>query len=457
MPLKEEVLGQFLGDETFPVEWTSETEKLLFWVYDDLHCPKPLSPMYEDIGGWWLSCDHMFRRFGTPFATRLDLQEHQRLPVHGRDPGRGRRRRRHAGVQLPDPPDRPRGRRVRGQDRRVPRRRAAGLRPEVHRVVAHRFVPEMQRNFDYIEGMLDQKDQLSLAELAVLFEDAIDMHDRHWKIHWMLNFAQLSATLNLRAVMEETHGKIDEVLLGRLQNSANDRNWDKIRALWEMKEEVKADAELAAVFAAATARRDRRRPSRPASAAAGSSTSASSLPEGVRLARRLEPRVHLPDLPGGHEPGHPARPRPVRVRLRLPDQDRRAQGRHRRPRRSEILAGLEGEALEKMRAANEINLKMAPLTPDHHFYIDQGANAHVRLVLIAIGEKLVEHGRPRRAGRRRSCSATTSCAQFIGNPDRHRRAGHRRGGAGPSATRPRGSSPRTGSAPSRRPSSRSHT
>jgi phosphohistidine swiveling domain-containing protein len=51
-----------------------------------------------------------------------------------------------------------------------------------------------------------------------------------------------------------------------------------------------------------------------------------------------------------------------------------------------------GEALEEMRAANEINLKMAPLTPDHHFYIDQGANAHVRLVLIAIGEKLVEMG-----------------------------------------------------------------
>ena len=45
-----------------------------------------------------------------------------------------------------------------------------------------------------------------------------------------------------------------------------------------------------------------------------------------------------------------------------------------------------------MRAANEINLKMAPLTPDHHFYIDQGANAHVRLVLVALGEKLVEMG-----------------------------------------------------------------
>ena len=69
MALKEEVLGQFLGDETFPVTWTSEIEKDFFWVYDDLHCPHPLSPMFFDIGGWWLSCDHMFRRFGTPFAV----------------------------------------------------------------------------------------------------------------------------------------------------------------------------------------------------------------------------------------------------------------------------------------------------------------------------------------------------------------------------------------------------
>jgi len=59
----------------------------------------------------------------------------------------------------------------------------------------------------------------------------------------------------------------------------------------------------------------------------------------------------------------------------------------------EILDGLDGEALEAMRAANAVNLRMAPLTPDHHFYIDQGANAHVRLVLLAIGRKLVEAGR----------------------------------------------------------------
>ena len=65
----EEILGQFLGDEAFPVTWESDIEKDFFWVYDDLHCPHPVSPMFFDIGGWWLSCDHMFRRFGTPFAV----------------------------------------------------------------------------------------------------------------------------------------------------------------------------------------------------------------------------------------------------------------------------------------------------------------------------------------------------------------------------------------------------
>jgi len=44
---KEPILGQFLGDEKFPVTWTQELEKHLFWVYDDLHNPHPLSPMHE--------------------------------------------------------------------------------------------------------------------------------------------------------------------------------------------------------------------------------------------------------------------------------------------------------------------------------------------------------------------------------------------------------------------------
>jgi pyruvate,water dikinase len=391
MPLKEEVLGQFMGDETFPIEWANETEKLLFWVYDDLHNPKPLSPMFEDIGGWWMSCDHMFRRFGTPFATDWIYKNINGYCYTAAIPAE-------AGLAIPTQEYNFRINAIVPEDDEYAARIGAYL-GAVLPVYGHnfthwwrtRFVPEMQRNFDYIEGMLDRKAELSLADLAVLLEDAIDMHDRHWKIHWMLNFAQLSATLNLRAVMEKTHGTVDPVLLGRLQNSADDRNWDKIRALWEMKEEVKGDAELQRAFAFET------------SADIVPALEASE--RGRRfIAERVKPYQkefgwhavwsHEFIFPSFYEDMNPViqlvRDQYAsdydyagKVAALKADIDAACE---------EILQGLEGEALEEMRAANEINRKMAPLTPDHHFYIDQGANAHVRLVLIAIGQKLVEMG-----------------------------------------------------------------
>ena len=52
-----------------------------------------------------------------------------------------------------------------------------------------------------------------------------------------------------------------------------------------------------------------------------------------------------------------------------------------------------GEDRDRLQGALDLSLRMNPLTPDHHFYIDQGTNARVRLVLIAIGKKLVEEGK----------------------------------------------------------------
>ena len=391
MALREEVLGEFLGDETFPVEWKSETEKLLFWVYDDLHNPKPLSPMFEDIGGWWLSCDHMFRRFGTPFATDWIYKNINGYCYTAAIPAE-------AGLVVETQEYNFRTNPIVPEDADYEQKIGAYLGavlPVYGNNFEHwwrtRFVPEMEKNFAYIEGMLDRKAELSLADCAVLLEDAIDMHDRHWKIHWMLNFAQLSATLNLRAVMEKTHGKVDDVLLGRLQNSASDRNWDKIRALWQMKEEVKGDAELQQAFALETS--------------ADIVPALEATERGRRfIAERVKPYQkefgwhavwsHEFIFPSFYEDMNPViqlihdqytsdYDYPTAVANLKADIDAAAK---------EILEGLEGEALEEMRAANAINLKMAPLTPDHHFYIDQGANAHVRLVLVAIGEKLVEMG-----------------------------------------------------------------
>ena len=391
MPLKEDALGQFLGDETFPVEWSSETEKLLFWVYDDLHCPQPLSPMYEDIGGWWLSCDHMFRRFGTPFATDWIAKNVNGYLYTAAIPAEAGIK---AGAQeygyaidavVPEDPD---------YAAKIGTYLGAVL-PTYGLEFANwwrdRLVPEMDHNFAYLEGMLDRQAELGLMDLACLLEDAIDVHDRHWKIHWMLNFAQLSATLNLRAVMEKTHGKIDDRLLGRLQNSARDRNWDSIQALWKMKEEAQADPVLAPLFRADTAGEIIR-------ALQGSERGRQFIAERVEpyqkeygwhavwshefifptVREHMEPVIEL--VRGYIQTNYDY---PTTIAALAADIDAAAK---------EILEGLEGEALEEMRAANEINLRMAPLTPDHHFYIDQGANAHVRHVLIAIGRKLVEAG-----------------------------------------------------------------
>jgi hypothetical protein len=62
------VYAKFLGDKDFPIDWKGrEAEE--FWWYDDLHIPRPVSPMYFDIGGWWgPTCQYMFRRFGVPFG-----------------------------------------------------------------------------------------------------------------------------------------------------------------------------------------------------------------------------------------------------------------------------------------------------------------------------------------------------------------------------------------------------
>jgi len=386
---KSKVVAEFFGSPEFPVKWQSETEKKLFWVYDDLHCPQPLSPMYFDIGGWWLSCDHMFRRFGTPFAvdwtakevngylyTAAIPQDHDfEVPAmeygstyHPRinlDPEYATRIGAYLGAVLP----------------------TYGLNFATW--WRERLVPEMRRNLDYLESKIFKADEIPLMEWAVILEDAIDIHDRHWKIHWMLNFAQLSATLNLQAVMQEVHGKVDQTLLGRLQNSAADRNWDALETLWKIKETAKKSKVLTDAF---------KKTGMEIHAGLMKTAEGKKLLEAVTAYQkefgwhavwshefifpsRYEEAGPVLDVIKGYIESDYNYPKAVKDLA----EDIKAAS-------AEMLKGLKGEALEKMKAANDINLRMAPLTPDHHFYIDQGTNQHMRVVLISIGKKLVKEG-----------------------------------------------------------------
>ena len=379
----EEVLGSFLGSEEFPIEW-EEGEQELFWIYDDLHCPNPVSPMFFDIGGWWLTCDHMFRRFGTPFACDWIAKEvggyvyTAAVPADSRIHSEATEYQSRYVPRVPRDPEHP-----------------AKIGAYLGWVLPHyaenfldwwqdRLRPEIERNFEYLDGY--DTDAAGFIELAVLLEDAIDIHDRHWKIHWMLNFAQFASTQALNGLLEEKKGEAAGALMGRLQSSVADRNWDSIEDLWKMKEEIKGDAELSKAFEGETA-------ADIMGALDGSDTGRRFVEERIVPHQkafgykaiwshefafktwREDPAPMVEAVRGylATDYDYPSNIDSVRKDLEAA--------------KREALEGAEGGELQ---AALERSLSMNPLTPDHHFYIDQGTNARLRLLLMAIGRKLVE-------------------------------------------------------------------
>ncbi|HEX5995565.1 MAG TPA: PEP-utilizing enzyme [Jiangellales bacterium] len=386
-------IATFFGDEEFPVTF-EDGQKELLWVHDDLHIPNPVSPMYADIGGWWLKCDYMFRRFGTPFAAdwickiingyvyTAAIPATKGLHAEASEYG--------ARYTPRTPLDDSYAQEIGGY--------LGWTLPHYAENFLYwwrdRLVPEMTRNFERFDRY--DYDAASLVELAVLLEDAIDMHDRHWQIHWVLNFAQFSSTMNLNAVIAEVKGDGDHsALMGRLQSSTVNRNWDSIQELWKIKEAIKAepDGEVARAFERATA-------------ADVIKELESTAPGRAFLAKDIEQYAaefgyksmyaHEFSFRTWRENAAPII-EAIRGYLEsdysYPDEIA-AVAKDLEAAKTEVLEGVpEGAGREKLVAALELSLRMNPLTPDHHFYIDQGTNARVRIVLVAIGKKLVEAGK----------------------------------------------------------------
>ena len=391
------MIATFFGDKDFPIEW-DEGQKELFWVYDDLHIPNPVSPMYADIGGWWLSCDYMFRRFGTPFASdwlvkiingyvytaAIPAKPHVRAVgseygarYMGRTPLIQHIRRRSAPISTGPFPITPITFLIGGANGSVQKWSGNFLRFD---------------SYDY--------DRASLLELAILLEEVIDIHDRHWKIHWLLNFSQFSATVALNQAIAEMMGEGDRrELMGRLQASTEDRNWDSIEGLWRMKEFIKGESgDIAKAF---------RKPTATDVFAALKESKAGRF----FIADQLEPYLNVFGHKSmwAHEFSFKTwRENPVpaieaiRGYLEM-DYDFRTDlgrvGRDLEAAKAEVMEGIPAsEDRDKLARALALSLKMNPLTPDHHFYIDQGTNARVRMVLIAIRK---EAGGKGHAARRR--------------------------------------------------------
>jgi pyruvate,water dikinase len=207
----------------------------------------------------------------------------------------------------------------------------------------------------------------------------------------MLNFAQFSSTTNLNAVIGDVRGGEDPGLMGRLQSSLEDRNWDSIEDLWKIKDEIKADPELSKAFEGDTAADVMR-------ALDGSDRGRQLVEERILAHQkafgykaiwshefayrtwREDPAPIVEAIRGyiATDYDYPSNIQAVRDDLEAA--------------KREVMEGLEGDGRARLQEALDLSLGMNPLTPDHHFYIDQGTNARLRIALIAIGAKLTEAG-----------------------------------------------------------------
>ena len=226
----------------------------------------------------------------------------------------------------------------------------------------------------------------------MLFEDAIDVHDRHWKIHWMLNFAQFSATLALNATIEEVKGEVDPACRAGCRARVDDRNWDSIEALWKMKEEVKGDSELRAAFQAGDnaaevlkALEAQERGRRFVERAAPRRTSPSSA-QGDLVAR-----VRLPDVAREPAPIIEAVRGYLETDYDYPAALAGGEGRPRR-RRHELMDGVPRARARPLQAALDLSLRHEPAHARPPLLHRPGHERAATPRAVAIGTRLVEEG-----------------------------------------------------------------
>ena len=369
---RDKIIDQFFGDATTPLEWKDDEEKKLHFWLDDLHCPQPISPMWFDIGGWWLTCNYMYRRFGVPFGKDWVAKT-----VNGYL----------MSAVVPRPAE-----------------EEAELWSYYNMVMPvyadkflewwkRRYLPEILRNFEYLDTF--PMDTASLPELMILLEEAIDIQDRHWKLHWMLNLAQFQASITFESVLLPIVGDTHRALVGRILISDEDRNWDSVRELWTLKEKVKLLPKLRKAFD-------------DNETAGGVMKALESIDEGRALLKSIDAYKNEYGNKSmyAHEYIYATwreNPTPIIEALRgylLSDYDYEKDVRQLRENRdaaitemwSLVPSGTPQADKDKLKTALDLALKMTPLTPDHHFYMDQGTYARMRLVLMSIGRKLVELG-----------------------------------------------------------------
>jgi pyruvate,water dikinase len=363
------VYATFFGDDKYPVDWKNEEEKKLLWYYDDLHCPNPISPLYFDIGGWWgPTCEYMYRRFGAPIGEQWIAKKIGGYVYS---------------TVVPNSPDTDFESMLNYYFTEMPI-----YADQFLDWWETRYLPEILKNYEY----MDKFDAASktLAEYLIHLEDCLDIQERHFKIHWILNLAQFQAGLQFRTFYTEAIGKIDESNIGKIIVSDHDRNWDSLKAFWDMKEFIKTKPELVTLF---------KKPAKDIMA------DIAHIPNGGELLKMVE--AYQQEY--GYKAMYPHEyiyrtwkedPTPIYEALRTyvaEDYDFSIAYENCKIEQKKAIAEMlervkDPSKKELLMKAMDLAVRMAPLTPDHHFYIDQACYARMRLMFLELGKKFVAEG-----------------------------------------------------------------
>jgi pyruvate,water dikinase len=366
------VLAQFLGDESFPVEWKDEKEKGLFWWFDDNHCPFPISPMYFSLDGWWgPTCEYLFRRFDIPSGVTWEAKRvngYVYTAIESRDAKDAEESGKYYDWIMPT------------------------YAENFLNWWENRYLPETLNNFKYVDTF--DAENATIQELMIHLEEMIDIQERHFRLHWVLNWAQFAASMTFNSVVNSLIGNVDQDLLGKVNVSRKDRNWDSLKALWQLKEEIRKDSDLNKIF------NDNEDPADIEAVLQKSEKGKAFLNDVFEYAKEFGYKAVYT-----HEyvfPLYVEDQKPILEQLRsylisnfdynevydkcIAEQDRAIAY-----LREQIKDRTEEEKKE-FEHALALNLAMLPLTPDHHFYFDQGTYARMRIVLLRVARKLVEMG-----------------------------------------------------------------
>ncbi|UCF98800.1 MAG: hypothetical protein JSV89_04505 [Spirochaetaceae bacterium] len=366
------VLAKFYGDKDFPVEWKNEDEKKLFWFLDDNHVPFPVSPMYFSMHGWWgPTCDYLFRRFNIDTGVHWHgkvVNGYLYTAIESRDPKDAAETGKYYGWIMP------------------------AYATNFLDWWEKRYLPEVLQNFEYIDNF--DAENATLAELMIYLEEMYDIQERNFRLHWILNWAQFTASMGFVGTTKELIGDVDPDILAKVNVSRADRNWDSLKALWQLKEKVKADAELSGIFKSTEKAADI------AKKLEASGKGKTFIKEVVEYSREFGYKAIYT-----HEyiyPLYVENQTPILDQIKsylTSDFDYNAVYNKCIQEQDEAIAhlrnqlsGKSAEEKKKWEDALDLNVRMFPLTPDHHFYFDQGTYARMRLVLLRVARKMVKEG-----------------------------------------------------------------